>query len=342
MKFGRTLSDRIPDEFAPYSVDYKGMKKALKGKVAPYARKIAQPEEVDRPTDVEAVAAPAVSFDINIDAGDDCGYDETVVDHDAFFILYDRSRLRLARFYGERSTRAFCRTDEVGDRIERCLKTPSFDAGSVADRPIPSDLRSEAYSLSHEIGGLIDFVELNHTGFSKILKKYDKRTGGTVRESYMTALREDYSFMDGAPELVALRERLNGMIDALDRRWPHSPLSPPTMTTACSLGDREGREPNKECGCNGENCEHDYDQSRRRASSSSAPPPRRFRADPLQQKKTTRDMVQMEKAMEYLKAASRGSSFFGNNNARPVPVFEQEGQLWDFHSSPLALTVLSS
>lgn len=52
-------------------------------------------------------------------------------------------------------------------------------------------------TFARELELLLEFLLLNKTAFSKILKKYDKRTGSSIREEMLAELDETHSFLNG-------------------------------------------------------------------------------------------------------------------------------------------------
>jgi SPX domain protein involved in polyphosphate accumulation len=76
-----------------------------------------------------------------------------------------------------------------------------------------------------ELELLLDFLELNKTAFSKILKKFDKKTGSSVREEHLKRLSETHKYLEGAvlrelkAEVASLVEEVNSLKPALPKGW---------------------------------------------------------------------------------------------------------------------------
>jgi len=174
MKFGRTLQERISEEWAPHSIDYKGMKKALKDDVS------------------------------NGLAGSDVGGTaDGSVDQDEFFRLFDSSKDRIKRFYVERETWANGRVLDLQHQVDALRGSlPSSWSPSA-----PALIGKFIADLRHEICTLEEFLTLNLTGFSKILKKYDKKSGSSIREEEMVALRRSHPYLEGT-SLADLKEKI--------------------------------------------------------------------------------------------------------------------------------------
>lgn len=257
MKFGKTLRDSILKEWRFYSVDYKAMKKAL---------------NADDSDDECASPAPA----------------DGEANAEEFFRLYEESKDKIARFYGDKEKWAVDYMNTLEERVEALRETTSnppspspgsdtedssLSSGSFADDDAKdllstrsptsamepsSSVRSKhnyrrtvstncvwlkdeyrrvgkskhfqnyIYAMKslatfdRELDLLLDFLTLNETGFSKILKKFDKRTGSTVREEKLSELRESHAFL-GGEVLSELKDRVTSMIDEVHALKPTLP-----------------------------------------------------------------------------------------------------------------------
>lgn len=77
-------------------------------------------------------------------------------------------------------------------------------------------------TFDRELSFLIEFLDLNKTAFSKILKKYDKYTGSVVREEKMKEILQSNEFLSGAV-LSELKERVALLIDEVNSLKPTLP-----------------------------------------------------------------------------------------------------------------------
>jgi cytidyltransferase-like protein len=77
-------------------------------------------------------------------------------------------------------------------------------------------------TFARELDLLLEFLDLNYTGFSKILKKYDKINGSAIRESKMTELIETHSYLKGS-KITQLRERMSTLIEEVKMLKPDLP-----------------------------------------------------------------------------------------------------------------------
>lgn len=77
-------------------------------------------------------------------------------------------------------------------------------------------------TFSRELELLIEFLGLNQMAFSKILKKFDKRTGQVTRDESMEELLEKYSYLSGA-YLSSVQEHIAELLDEVDSMKPRLP-----------------------------------------------------------------------------------------------------------------------
>jgi cytidyltransferase-like protein len=279
MKFNKTLNNCVLKEWRFYAVDYKAMKKVLKeGKMG-------------------------------------------TMNHNKFFNLYDRSKVKLNKFYNDKyhwavvylqsmedKVRMLRQTTEVSslqfeDEIEMNVITSdsshtstssitsdkendrsmyvdngslvsSFDphimspsssntSGYNCNRRLASNelhhgisktrtnwsqsrdkyslLKEEYYqtgksqrfhdyiyakksldTLLRELDLVLEFLDLNHTAFSKILKKYDKINGSAIREVELTKLLQTHSFLCGQ-QIMELRNIVAQMLEDVKTFKPQLP-----------------------------------------------------------------------------------------------------------------------
>jgi cytidyltransferase-like protein len=77
-------------------------------------------------------------------------------------------------------------------------------------------------TFSRELGLLIEFLSLNKTAFSKILKKFDKRTGSSIRDVKLTELCKALPFLDG-DVFRELKAEVESLIDEVNALKPDLP-----------------------------------------------------------------------------------------------------------------------
>ena len=66
-------------------------------------------------------------------------------------------------------------------------------------------------TFSRELDLLLQFLELNRTAFSNILKKFNKRTGSSIREIKLMELEKTHTFLDGT-KLKQLKTRVTQLL----------------------------------------------------------------------------------------------------------------------------------
>lgn len=80
-------------------------------------------------------------------------------------------------------------------------------------------------TFHRELELLLDFLLLNKTAFSKILKKFDKKTGSNIRETKLAEIIESHKFLDGdvlrelKDEVFSLIEEVNTLKPVLPHGW---------------------------------------------------------------------------------------------------------------------------
>eukprot|EP00558_Chaetoceros_sp_UNC1202_P000695 CAMPEP_0197261192 /NCGR_PEP_ID=MMETSP1429-20130617/84419_1 /TAXON_ID=49237 /ORGANISM="Chaetoceros sp., Strain UNC1202" /LENGTH=460 /DNA_ID=CAMNT_0042725449 /DNA_START=39 /DNA_END=1421 /DNA_ORIENTATION=- len=77
-------------------------------------------------------------------------------------------------------------------------------------------------TFARELDLLLDFLHLNQTAFSKILKKYDKRSGSSIREKYLADLRVSHAYLNG-DKLKELKGGVFGMLEKVASLKPVLP-----------------------------------------------------------------------------------------------------------------------
>jgi len=250
MKFGKTIRESVLKEWRFYSVDYKGMKKALKSGSG--------------------------------DASSGSDDEDQPADDKQFFELYESSKDKVARFYADKERWAVDYMQTLEDRVEALRETSSNPpspssmteseessfSGSEADENAiaaanlsPTDVSKHPITRSHrrrvstncawlkdeyrrvgkskhfqnyiyakkslgtfdrELNLLVEFLALNKTGFRKILKKFDKRNGTAISEEKLAELAKTHAFLDGKV-LSELKDRVTAMIDETHALKPTLP-----------------------------------------------------------------------------------------------------------------------
>ena len=78
-------------------------------------------------------------------------------------------------------------------------------------------------TFKRELDLLIEFLQINTTAFSKILKKFDKKTGMSIREERLAAILEKNTFLKGE-KLQQMRGTVEDLIDEVSTLKPRLPI----------------------------------------------------------------------------------------------------------------------
>jgi len=142
--------------------------------------------------------------------GDDTSekIDPSEINHEDFFRRYELSKRGIEIFYLAKREWALDRTMRLMQRVDDDLRLEVDN---------PTEVRRAVESLGYELDLVLGFLELNHTGFSKILKKFDKRTGLATRDAKLKELRLSHSFLSGGGDIGMAKEQLEGLAVRLDR-----------------------------------------------------------------------------------------------------------------------------
>jgi SPX domain len=108
-----------------------------------------------------------------------------------------------------------CGADEwLKNEYRRMGKSKHFQAFIYAKKSLTT--------FERELELVIEYLDLNLTAFSKILKKFDKRMGSTIRESKLAELTDSHVFLKGEV-LFGLKETVTGLIDEVNSLKPRLP-----------------------------------------------------------------------------------------------------------------------
>ncbi|KAI0347329.1 SPX-domain-containing protein [Trametopsis cervina] len=185
MKFGKQIqADQVPG-WSRYYLEYKSLKKIISSL------------ESNRPVSEAAALAvgssgaepPGLSFfPPGFSQDDDNRGREFQAYKATFFFKLERELEKINAFYLEKEA-------ELKTRLETLLSKRR----AAASRVLPDSLDDYAtknhvewnaveegfHLLERDLGKLQQFIEINATGFRKILKKWDKRSKSTTKELYL-------------------------------------------------------------------------------------------------------------------------------------------------------------
>ncbi|MCO5613954.1 hypothetical protein L7F22_068234 [Adiantum nelumboides] len=199
MKFGKQILSQQISGWGSYYLDYKSLKKIInsleKGRLtdaALFASGI-RPEQIPNGDGVSAAAAAAggqhsASFS---DSGAEAqilprteGSDELRAHKAAFFFKLERELEKINAFYLQKEAELKSRLGTLVDKKQVILTkrgAASFSKGSPSFYALYEGFRYFEKDLSK----LQQFIEVNATGFRKILKKWDKRSKSQTKELYL-------------------------------------------------------------------------------------------------------------------------------------------------------------
>lgn len=248
MKFGRTFRDKTIKEWRFYSVDYKAMKKALKAndgnaneeeffrlyddaqiKVSKFyqekenwaneymntlTKRVEELREsaTSPPSPTESCSSLSTSSSLEDMAVGKLDMDlvSTNSPTSAFEFGLQQGLEGLAKHEKQQAGP----NEWLKEEYRRMGKSKHFQAFIYAKKSLTT--------FERELDLLIEFLTLNETAFSKILKKFDKRTGSSIREEKLAELAEAHAFLKGET-LRALKETVTELIDEVNSLKPRLP-----------------------------------------------------------------------------------------------------------------------
>ena len=158
-----------------------------------------------------------------------------------FFLIYEDSIVRLNKFYDDRVQWARGERIELEKAVERCIagdkKSKAYNDTDTNECAQSSDkvevgqsfsstklLVNRIDNLSREVGLVLEFLALNATAFSKIIKKIDKRTGSSHRETKMKELKVQHPYLYSGGELKECKNLCSGWKNQLQVILQQDPL----------------------------------------------------------------------------------------------------------------------
>lgn len=245
MKFGKTLSEKTLKEWRFYAVDYKALKKTLKddadnkpddaeffrlleeserklskfyhdkekwarGYMETLEERVASLREVS-PGESPTVSAAASESTDSISEDDSLSGDENNEKSENIIIAPE-----LEETFTKLSKRQSFGTKQswLKDEYRKMGASKHFKAFIYAKKSLAT--------FDRELSFLLEFLDLNKTAFSKILKKFDKRTGSSIREGKMAEIVKSHAFLDGEV-LRDLKEHVGSLIDEVNALKPQLP-----------------------------------------------------------------------------------------------------------------------
>ncbi|AQZ17409.1 PHO81 (YGR233C) [Zygosaccharomyces parabailii] len=169
MKFGKYLEARqleLP-EYSSHFIDYKGLKKLIKHLAVP----LAQPQSENQ---------------LTLDEVDEAVIFQRLQEHKAsFFFKLERELEKVNFFYLEKESNLKLKFDILQSKFKHYKSRGKLTSKeAVSYKNIHGGLKK----FQRDLANLEFYIELNRTGFSKLLKKWDKRSHSHQREFYLVTV----------------------------------------------------------------------------------------------------------------------------------------------------------
>lgn len=255
MKFGKNLREAILKEWRFYSVDYKGLKKVLKFKENAPNEASDSEDDFAIPVDEDVIKQFFDKYDTSKINVEKFYFTKEAWALDYMKVLEERvealretasnpptpgSTTDQSSLPSSDSIASICEEDTP--YLEKELTSSPKQSRHVILKKSSTPWLKDEYkrvagskhfhnfiyakkslcTFERELDLLLEFLSLNSTAFSKILKKFDKRTGSSLREEKLAELKETHSFLDGST-LKELRDNVTSLIDEVNALKPSLP-----------------------------------------------------------------------------------------------------------------------
>eukprot|EP00188_Purpureofilum_apyrenoidigerum_P001897 Plantae.Rhodophyta-Purpureofilum_apyrenoidigerum.ctg20943.p1 GENE.Plantae.Rhodophyta-Purpureofilum_apyrenoidigerum.ctg20943~~Plantae.Rhodophyta-Purpureofilum_apyrenoidigerum.ctg20943.p1 ORF type:complete len:383 (+),score=64.92 Plantae.Rhodophyta-Purpureofilum_apyrenoidigerum.ctg20943:301-1449(+) len=168
MKFGKQLKQTIAEslpEWQPNFLDYKDLKKKIN-------------VDISIDTGFKSISSSDTSRSVNEFASSE-----------EFLAALRNEVDKVNNFYLDMEEDFIIRFQFLQNRVDALKLQPSVDRGLV------QDLRKKLINFLRDLVLLERFSEINYTGFRKILKKHDKKTGLNLHTTYLLTVLETPFFL---------------------------------------------------------------------------------------------------------------------------------------------------
>jgi cytidyltransferase-like protein len=234
MKFGKNLREKTLKEWRFYAVDYKALKKTIKKDDSEQFFRLLRESEVklsrfyhDRESWafdymqilLERVQALREAMDSQQDAPTES--ESSSSESSVAFSEEDNASVGSSVEIDRSFTKLCVKAQSFGTK-QAWLKEEYRRMGSSKQFKSFIYAKKSLATFDRELGLLIEFLDLNNTAFSKILKKFDKCTGSAMREEKMAGILEGNAFLFGKT-LSELKDRVGLLIDEVNSLKPQLP-----------------------------------------------------------------------------------------------------------------------
>lgn len=246
MKFGKTLTERILKEWRFYAVDYKALKKSIKKdsntKDDEFFAVLDQSEDklakfyADKEnwayTYMTTLEKRVVDLRGSASTPGSPSSMSSNDDDDSQSMLTSTSPTGIAdlKFSLEKRSKRGTVEGEfewLKDEYRKVGKSKHFQDFIYAKKSL--------VTFHRELTLLLEFLELNKAAFNKILKKFDKRTGSSVREERLEQIMGRNLYLDGE-KLESLKQQVDDLIvevNSLKPQLPHGWENRKVYTIGC-------------------------------------------------------------------------------------------------------------
>jgi cytidyltransferase-like protein len=234
MKFGKTLAERTLKEWRFYSVDYKALKKAIKACKENSSTESNTPAFFDILDNSEAklvkfysekenwamqyMETLEESVELLRESASEPGSPSSLSSNSLLSSLTNSSPTGIADL--KVSLDKLSKRDSEGNY--EWLKEEYRQMGKSKHFKDFIYAKKSLVTFHRELEFLLDFLGLNKTALSKILKKFDKQTSSSVREERLAEIYERHEFLQGK-KLQDLKETVSGLIDEVNSLKPRLP-----------------------------------------------------------------------------------------------------------------------
>ncbi|KAJ9059600.1 phosphate system positive regulatory protein pho81 [Entomophthora muscae] len=242
MKFGKQIQHQARPEWSTHYMNYKGLKKIIgKGPVAGKGMLTVAsiPGNCELPNSPSTLSASVYASDPGPEpqhTPSPIGSGEGT-DNAAFFYRLDRELEKVNGFYLKKEDELKLRLRSLTEKRKVIQNRPGMRHGQTA---LWIAIREAFTQYQADLDKLQQFVEINGTGFRKILKKFDKRSFSKTKDLYLARqvrIQQCFSGSVMAELSDACASNLAAIQAVLDFSTPHA--SPPGAAFA-NVDDVEG------------------------------------------------------------------------------------------------------
>jgi len=251
MKFGKTLRDRTLKEWRFYAVDYKELKKILKVKDSLKEQEDRQPADENSDSDLSWRNETEERNFLSMIEDSESKLSKFYHDKESWALEYMKTlRQRVVDLRecassteaeeSSMTTPSVTSLSSDSDSESENKSGSTFDDANIHYKLLKEEYRRMGKSdhfhkyiyakkslttFDRELDLIMEFLDLNKTAFSKILKKFDKRRGTSIREQEVARIEQTHKFLDGMTmkelkdETVQLIDEVNYLKPSLPEGW---------------------------------------------------------------------------------------------------------------------------